>query len=169
MLLHCVIITDNTDLFATLRDSQKFIKLDLSYAYHQLELDEETQELLMVNTHWVLYQPTRLQFGVHSATGSFQWEVDERLKVIPFCKAGMDNILISGHDDASYRRKLQSIFASLDKERLKFKWSKWKFLLSEVTHLGFKINKEDTAPLPEKVAAMIVSNTQECHKVESLS
>lgn len=51
MLLHCVIITDNTDLFATLRCSQKFIKLDLSYAYHQLELDEKTQELLMVNTH----------------------------------------------------------------------------------------------------------------------
>ena len=31
------------------------IKLNLSHAYQQLELDEETQELLMVNTHCGLY------------------------------------------------------------------------------------------------------------------
>ena len=43
---------------ATLRDGQKFSTLDRSHAYQQLELDEETQELLTLNTHRRLYHPT---------------------------------------------------------------------------------------------------------------
>ena len=78
----------------------------------------------------------------------------KRLKDIPFCKVRVDDILISGHDDASHLKNLQSVFTALDKAGLKLKRSKYKFLLPEVTHLGFKINKEDTAPLPEKVTAM---------------
>ena len=135
-------------IFATLRGGQKFSKLDLSHAYQQLELDEETQELLTVNTYHGLYRPTRLQFRVHSATGIFQREMDKRLKV------RVDDILISGHDDASHLKNLQSVFTALDKAGLKLKRSKCKFLLPEVTYLSFKINKEGTAPLPEKVTAM---------------
>ena len=88
-----------------LRGGQKFSKLNLSHACQQLELDEEPQELLTVNTHRGLYQPTRLQFGVHSATGIFQREMDKRLKDIPFCQVCVDDILISGHDDASHLKK----------------------------------------------------------------
>ena len=142
------------DIFVMLRGVQKFSKLDLSHAYQQLELDEETQELLTVNTHCGSYRPTRLQFGVYSATGIFQREMDKGLKDIPFCKICMDDILILGHDDASHLKNLQSMFTALDKAGLKLKRSKCKFLLLEVTYLGFKINKEDTAPLPEKVTAM---------------
>ena len=35
-------------------------KLDLNHSYQQLELDEDTQELLTVNTPRGLYQPTIL-------------------------------------------------------------------------------------------------------------
>ena len=142
------------DIFATLRGGQKFSKLDLSHAYQQLELDEETQELLTANTHRGLYRPTRLQFGVNSVTGIFQREMDKRLKDILFCKVRVDDILISGHDDASHQKHLQSVFTALDKAGLKLKRSKCKFLLPEVKYLGFKINKEGTSPLPEKVTAM---------------
>lgn len=139
------------DIFATLKGGQKFSKLDLSHAYQQLELDAETQELLTVNTHQGLYQPTRLQFGVHSATGIFQREMDKRLKNIPFCKVRVDDILVSGSDDSSHLKNLYSVFAALDKAGLKLKRSKCKFLLPEVTYLGFRISKEGIASLPDKV------------------
>ena len=147
-------ISRTEDIFATLRGGQKFNKLDLSHAYQQLELDEETQGLLTVNTHCGLYRPTRKQFGVHSATGIFQREMDKRLNDIPFSKVHVDDILISGHNDASHLKNLQSVFTAMDKAELKLKRSKCKLLLAEVTYLGFKINKEGTAPLPEKVTAM---------------
>ena len=50
---------------------QKFTKLDLSHAYQQILLDNESREYLTVNTHCGLFQSIRLQFGVHSASGVF--------------------------------------------------------------------------------------------------
>ena len=147
-------IPKTEDIFATLRGGQKFTKLDLSHAYQQLELDEEAQELLTVNTPRGLYQPTRLQFGVHSATGIFQKEMDKRLKDIPFCKVRVDDILISGSDDSSHLRNLKKVLEVLSEAGLKLKKSKCEFLLHEITYLGFRLSKEGIAPLPEKVEAM---------------
>ena len=73
---------------------EKFSKIDLSQAYQQLKLSEESRELLTINTHKGLYQPERLQFGVHSATGIFQREMDKRLSSIPLVKVRVDDILV---------------------------------------------------------------------------
>ena len=61
---------------ATLAGGERFSKLDLSQAYQQLELDETSRELLTINKHRGIYQPHRLQFGVHSVIGIFQREMD---------------------------------------------------------------------------------------------
>ena len=68
---------------------KKFTKLDLSQAYQQLELDEKLRELLTINNQLVLHRPKRLQFGIHSATGIFQREMDNGLRNIPFVKIGL--------------------------------------------------------------------------------
>ena len=39
------------DIFASLSGGQRFSTLDLTQAYQQLVLDEESQELVMINTH----------------------------------------------------------------------------------------------------------------------
>ena len=46
---------------------KKFSTLDLSQAYHQLELDDASKVYTTINTHRSLYQYTRLPFGIHSA------------------------------------------------------------------------------------------------------
>lgn len=57
------------DIFAALAHGQKFTKLDLSHAYHQLKLDEESQKYMVINTHRGLFAFTRLQYGLNSAVG----------------------------------------------------------------------------------------------------
>ena len=147
-------VPSTEDLFATLKGGEKFSKLDLSQAYQQLQLEEQTQELLTINTHCGLYQPTRLQFGVHSAAGIFQREMDKRLKSIPHCIVRIDDILVSGADDQGHLKNLERVLSVLDEAGLVLKKAKCRFLLPEVTYLGFRISKNGVAPLPEKVAAM---------------
>ena len=48
------------DLFSTLSGGQKFTKMDLSHAYQQILLDEESCHLVTVNTHRGLYRYNRL-------------------------------------------------------------------------------------------------------------
>ena len=60
------------DLLATLNGGERFLKLDLSHAYQQLVLDEDSRKYLTVNTPKGLFQPTRLQYGIHSAEGIFK-------------------------------------------------------------------------------------------------
>ena len=64
------------DLFASLVGGQKFSKLDLSQAYQQMCLDEESQKFVTINTHKGLYRYTRLPFGVASAPALFQKTMD---------------------------------------------------------------------------------------------
>ena len=142
------------DQLATLAGGEKFSKLDLSQAYQQLLLDDETQELLTINTHKGLYQPTRLQYGVHSVTGIFQREMDKRLTGIPLVKVRVDDILISGHNDEEHLSNLERVFIALHEAGLTVKSSKCKFMAPEVNYCGFRINKEGVKPLEENVNAV---------------
>ena len=71
------------DLFASLAGGTKFSKIDLTSAYQQLCLDEESQGLTTVNTHRGLYKYTRLPFGVASAPAMFQQVMDTVLQGLP--------------------------------------------------------------------------------------
>ena len=60
------------DLMTCLTGGQRFTKLDLRSAYQQMPLDDESAQLVTVNTHQGLYQYTKLPFGVSSAPAIFQ-------------------------------------------------------------------------------------------------
>ena len=59
------------DIFATLAGGKKFTTLDLSHAYNQLILDEESRKYVVVNTHRGLYRYTRIPFCIASTSALF--------------------------------------------------------------------------------------------------
>ena len=63
-----------------LNGGQHFTKLDLSEAYLQIELDDESKQFLVINTHKGLYRFNRLPYGVASAPAIFQKVMDEVLQ-----------------------------------------------------------------------------------------
>ena len=60
------------DLYAIIGDGEKFSKLDLSHAYHQVCLDDDSKKYVAIITHRGLYHYNRLPFGVNSACSIFQ-------------------------------------------------------------------------------------------------
>ena len=147
-------IPSTIDQLATLAGGEKFTKLDLSQAYQQLELDEDSRELLTINTHQGLFQPSRLQFGVHSATGIFQREMDRRLQRIPMTKVRVDDILISGRNDAEHLSNLRKVLEKLKEAGLTVCLAKCAFMQDEVTYCGYVINKHGVKPMPDNVEAV---------------
>ena len=68
------------DLFASLAGGRVFSKLDLSHAYLQVMLDEESRNLVTVNTHKGLFRFNGLLLGVASAPAIFKWIMEGILK-----------------------------------------------------------------------------------------
>ena len=78
-----------SDLFATLAGGKVFSKLDITQAYHQMEVEEKFQHLLTITTH-------RLPFGISSAPAKFQLTMEQILQGIPRVVAFMDDIELTG-------------------------------------------------------------------------
>ena len=147
-------IPNTSEQLATLAGGEKISKLDHSQAYQQLKLNESSSELLTISMHKGLYQPERLQFGVHSATGIFQCEMDKRLAGIPCVKVRVDDILVTGKNDIEHLNNLGSVIQKLSEAGLTVKPSKCYFLQDEVTYCGYRARKEGVRPLLENVEAV---------------
>ena len=142
------------DLFATLKKGKTFTKLDLSQAYQQLVLDEESRKYIVISTHKGLYRYTRLPYGVFSAPGIFQKVMEQLLQGIPGVTVYIDDILITGETVEDHLNSLEEVLRRLAKAELRAKREKCKFLVPSVSYLGHLIDSEGLHPLPSKVKAI---------------
>ncbi|XP_064468560.1 uncharacterized protein K02A2.6-like [Ornithodoros turicata] len=71
------------ELLSSLAGGQKFSKIDLSRAYQQIEMCDESKKYLTLNTHKGLFEVNRLLFGIASAPGISQRIMENVLKGLP--------------------------------------------------------------------------------------
>ncbi len=142
------------DLFATLEQGKMFTKLDLSQAYQQLTLDEESKKYVVVNTHKGLFRYTRLPYGISSAPGIFQRVMENLLQGLDGVIVFIDDILITGSTEAEHLQRLGEVLRRLEQAGLRVKKGKCQFLAPAVTYLGHRIDAEGLHPLPDKVKAV---------------
>ncbi|CAI2321053.1 unnamed protein product [Caenorhabditis sp. 36 PRJEB53466] len=90
------------DVFATLNGGTVFSTVDLKDAYLQIELAEESKELLTVNTHRGLYQYQRLPFGAKTAPMVFQRIMDKMITGLTGVTAYLDDIIVDQKELRSF-------------------------------------------------------------------
>ena len=115
------------DLFASLAGGAKFSKIDLTQAYLQLQLEEESKEFVTVNTHIGLHRYTRLSFGIASAPEIFQRTMDTILQGQNHVQCYIDDILITGADDDEHFHNLEEVLVCLRNHGIWVKSSKCTF------------------------------------------
>ena len=98
---------------------ETFTKLDLSQAFHQFELDENSRKYTTINTIKGLYQYNRLVFGVPSATAVCQRTMENILKNIPGVAVRVDDILVTGKSDAEHLENLELVLKRLHEKGLR--------------------------------------------------
>ncbi|XP_021345514.1 uncharacterized protein K02A2.6-like [Mizuhopecten yessoensis] len=143
------------ELFAKLKGGDQFSKLDLTNAYQQVLLDEESRKLVTINTHRGLYRYTRLPLGVAAAPAIFQRTMDHVLQGIEGVGCILDDILITGKSDAEHRHNLDTTLQRLEDFGIRLKKTKCFFMRDEVEYFVFKVNKDGIHPSPWKVEAIL--------------
>ena len=142
------------ELFTTLSGGRTFTTMDLSHAYLQLELEEESQELVTINTHKGLYRYKRLPFGVASVPTIFQRIMETTLQGLPMVSVYLDDILVLGKPQQEHLTNLNKVITRLKSAGLHLKTEKCSFCQPEVTHLGNIITADGLKPSSNKVRAV---------------
>ncbi|OUC48352.1 putative reverse transcriptase [Trichinella nativa] len=142
-------------IVTVLRGWKTFTKLDLSDAYLQVELDEESKRILVINTHKGLYHYNRLPFGVASAPAIFQKVMNTMLAGIPNVAAYLDDIILTGATDDEHRRTLKLVLGRLKESGLRIRKEKCTFFQKKVEYLGDILSSKGIRADPNKTAAIV--------------
>lgn len=146
-----ITLSTTQDLYVQLSGSKVFSKLDLSHAYAQLKVDEESREFLTINTHKGLYSFLKLACGVKSAPKIFQMKMDQILPGIPKCVCKQDDILIGAETVKEHLDIVEMILERLSEYNVHLKLPKCKFLQSSTVHLGFEYSTDGLRPVEDSV------------------
>ncbi|CAH8448460.1 unnamed protein product [Schistosoma curassoni] len=142
------------DLFAKLNGGKLFAKLDLSEAYLQIPVADESKNLLTINTHKGLFRYNRLPFGVKTAPSIFQQIMDTMLQDVSGAAAYLDDIIIMGVDRLDLEKKLDHVLTRIAEYGLRLRPEKCDFCMQKVRYLGFIIDKDGRRPDPENTQAV---------------
>lgn len=128
------------NLFHKLKNGKLFSKIDLSDAYLQIEIDEESKNLLVVNTPLGLYQYQRLPFGVASAPAIFQRLIEQVISGIPGCVNYLHDIICTGANDEEHIHNLRLLLTRLCDAGFKCNLNKCSFMQQKIEYLGHIIS-----------------------------
>ncbi|KII72985.1 Retrovirus-related Pol polyprotein from transposon 17.6 [Thelohanellus kitauei] len=124
------------DFLIKLNKMNMFSKIDLSEAYFQIPLDEESKKMLVINTPFALFQYKRLPFAIASPPAIFQRYMESILSDVPNCVMFLDDVLISGASFDDYLISLELVLQRLQDNGLICSVQKCDFFVKEVTYLG---------------------------------
>ena len=143
------------DIFANLAGGEKFTKLDLRQAYLQLHLSEDSKPILTINTHKGLYRYHRMTYGISPAPSIWQRTIDTILQSLPGVQCILDDMIITGKNDAEHLANLDRVLQRLEQYGLRVNKDKCLFMQERVTYCGHEIDKSGLWKTKDKVDAVL--------------
>lgn len=120
-----------------------------------MHVEEQSRELLAINTHKGLFRYKRLPFGITSAPSLFQRAMDQILAGLPGVVCYLDDILVTGTDDKSHLQHLDATLNRLKEYGLRVRKDKCEFFQSAVEYMGHVIDASGLHTSPSKVRAIV--------------
>ena len=128
--------------------------VDLSSAYQQVLLDEESKEYVTINTHLGLFRYTRLPFGVASSPAIFQKTMDSVINGFQGIGGTLDDLIITGSKDETHFRNLEGALERMSSMGIRLKREKCVFMKPSVEYFAFVVDRDGIHPSPRKVQAI---------------
>ena len=125
-------------------------KLDLSQAYHQLPLAEESRYITTFSTHCGLYRDKRLAYGINANAEIFQHSLQQNLQGIKGVHNIADDIIIFSASKEEHDIALEKCFRRLREKQMQ-NASKCKFLQPTLDFFGQIFSTQGTRPDPKRI------------------
>ncbi|KAL7290438.1 hypothetical protein TKK_0016126 [Trichogramma kaykai] len=132
--------------------------LDLSNAYHQINLDKNSRPITAFTVPGLgLYQYKSMPLGLSYAGATFQRLIDMIVtpELEPYAFAYLDDIIIATESFDEHIRVLKEILTRPNKANLTVNRDKSTFGRSEVRYLGVLVNLDGIKPDPSRVEPIL--------------
>ena len=142
------------DIILAVNGATVFSKLDLTKAFHQLELAEQSRQLTAIVTHQGLYRYRRLHMGIASASEIF---TDTIRSILAGCAGQInmtDDVLVFGRTEAEHQRHLLAVLERLEEMGLTLNVDKCELYRTQLTFFGISFSAQGAAPTLDRVKAL---------------
>ena len=148
---------DMEELLAGAAQDRFFSKIDLKSAYHQIPLAEEDRPFTAFEANGVIYQFTRLAFGMTNAVCVFQREIDDLIikENLQKTRAYLDDVIISGSTKEEHDRNLEAFLRMVHKYGLTLNENKCVFGVTRISLLGHILENGTKRPDPCRLTTLM--------------
>ena len=143
------------DVIAQVGDAKYFSKIDLSNAFLQIPLEEDSKKFTTINTSEGLFRYNFLCFGLSSSPGIFQSFMLKTLNNIDNVICYQDDILILTSSIEAHDYTLNKVLCALKQAGIKLNINKSEFYVDKVKYLGHIFDKNGVHPSTDKLDAIL--------------
>ena len=148
-------IPDANELLSRLSGCSVFSTLDLSQAYAQLPLSEDSKKFGVITTQRGLFAYQHLPFGVSSAPAIWQKTMDQILQGVEGVGCFYNDIIISGDSTEQHDQRLRTVLSRFSEHGIRLRKNKCKIRVDQVQYLGFTVSGAGLKTNNDKVEALI--------------
>ncbi len=148
------ILNDTVD---KIRGKKYYTSIDLASEYWQVEVDEDSQDIIAFVISWELYQFNVMPFGLTNAPATFQRLMNYVLYdyLNNFVIVYLNDILVYSDTFDEHINHLKKIFTKLREANLIIKLKKCKFGQRKIKFLGYMIGTDGLRTNPENIEKII--------------
>ena len=89
--------------------------LDASAGYWQIQVDDESSELLVLNTPFCQFKFDQLHFGISCTSEAFSQRISQIIEGLNGVAHIQDDIIIWGHSKAEHDKNLEQVLTRIEK------------------------------------------------------
>ena len=144
------------DSLAALNGSRYFTSLDLTAAFNQIPMEEDSKDLTSFSTPDGTFRYNRMPFGLINGPAVFHRFIDNVMSGLKWsvCMVYMDDVLVYSKTFGEHLAALEAVFARIDENGLRFKAKKCYIGVHEVKFLGHVVCRDGIKPDPDKTKAI---------------
>ena len=132
-----------------------FSKLDLTMAFHQIELHPDSRDITTFAAPNGLYRYKRLLFVINMATEKFQQIMWQVIKDCPGANNLHDDLRVVGANEKEHEAKLERVMTKLQDNGITINNDKCEIGVPSMTYMGDVLSGEGLKVSDERVKAIV--------------